>query len=444
MTDSRRVRCIRRRVGALLPVALLLAGPLAPPTRAQTQPASAPAGPVLKHGDRVAITGDSITEQRLYSRFIEDYLLACMPQLDLSVVQFGWSGEKADGLAARLENDLLPFKPHVVTTCYGMNDGLYRPYEPEIGERYAAAMRNIVQRLKAAGVTVVVGSPGAADTYTFRRPELTPSVYNDNLAHLRDIAREIARTEEMPFADVHQPMIDAMQGAKAVLGDAYHVCGGDGFHPAANGHLVMAYALLKALRLDGQIGTVAVEMNGRRWEVSTSDGHKVLSVADGDIELESTRYPFCFFGGEASPDGTRSILPFVPFNAELNRFMLRVRGLPAAGATVTWGATRKHFDRVQLEAGINLAAEFLDNPFADAFKRVDEAVARKQSFETSMIKEGLTWLPKFRELTDRDTQAEAALTTLRERILEKHAKLQAEVPALIVPVRHRLSLRADD
>jgi lysophospholipase L1-like esterase len=431
-------------VGALLPVALLLTAPLAPPTRAQKQPASAPAGPVLKHGDRVAITGDSITEQRIYSRFIEDYLLTCVPQLELSVVQLGWSGEKADGLAARLENDLLPFKPHVVTTCYGMNDGLYRPYEPEIGARYAAALRDSVQRLKAAGATVVVGSPGAVDTHTFRRPELAPTVYNDNLAHLRDIAREVARTAGMPFADVHQPMIDAMQAAKPVLGDAYHVCGGDGFHPAPNGHLVMAYALLKALRLDGQIGTVAVEMNGRPWKVATSDGHKVLSVADGDIELESTRYPFCFFGDEASPDGTRSILPYVPFNAELNRFMLRVRGLPAAGATVTWGAARKHFTRVQLEAGINLAAEYRDSPFADAFKSVDEAVARKQAFETSMVKEGLTWFRKFRELTDRDAEAEAALTKLRARVLEKHARLQAEVRALIVPVRHRLSLRADE
>ena len=85
---------------------------------------------VLAAGQRVAVVGDSITEQKLYSRYIEDYLLMCLSDLELQVVQLGWSGERAPGFAARLENDLLPFRPDVVTTCYGMNDGLYRPYEP--------------------------------------------------------------------------------------------------------------------------------------------------------------------------------------------------------------------------------------------------------------------------------------------------------------------------
>ena len=414
------------------------------PLLAQERPTSTPAAPVLKRGDRVAIVGDSITEQKLYSRFMEDYLLACVPQLELSVVQLGWSGERADGFAARLENDLLPLRPNVVTTCYGMNDGLYRPYEASIGAKYEAPLRAAVQRLKAAGATVVVGSPGAVDTDTFRRGELSPAVYNENLAHLRDIARDVARTEGMPFANVHDAMIAAMQGAKPVLGGKYHVCGPDGFHPAPNGQLVMAYAFLKALGLDGQIGTITVDANGTgAWTVKGSDGHRVLSVADGDIELESTRYPFCFFGEETSPDGTRSILPYVPFNAELNRFVLVVRDWPQAGANVTWGQNTKHFTREQLAAGVNLAAEFLDPPFADAFRKLDEAVAQKQAFETRMIKEGVTWFRSIRTLLDNDAEAETAMTSLRARLLERHAKLLAEVRAAVVPVRHHLVLRAD-
>ena len=34
------------------------------------------ADPVVKDGDRVAIAGDSITEQKIYSRYIEAYLLS--------------------------------------------------------------------------------------------------------------------------------------------------------------------------------------------------------------------------------------------------------------------------------------------------------------------------------------------------------------------------------
>ena len=69
---------------------------------------------VLRKGDRVAIVGDSITEQKQYSRFMETYLLACVPELDLTMYQFGWSGERAPGFANRMENDFVPWNATVV------------------------------------------------------------------------------------------------------------------------------------------------------------------------------------------------------------------------------------------------------------------------------------------------------------------------------------------
>ena len=93
--------------------------------------------PILKKGARVAIIGDSITEQKLYSRYMELYLLACMSHLDLNTIQFGWSGERAGGFANRMNNDLIPFKPDIATTCYGMNDGSYQKYNPGIGAAFS-------------------------------------------------------------------------------------------------------------------------------------------------------------------------------------------------------------------------------------------------------------------------------------------------------------------
>src|SRR5688572_19630536 len=69
-------------------------------------------------GARVAVIGDSITEQKLYSKYVEAYLLACSGVPDVKVFQFGWSGETASGFAGRLENDLGVFKPTVATLCY--------------------------------------------------------------------------------------------------------------------------------------------------------------------------------------------------------------------------------------------------------------------------------------------------------------------------------------
>src|SRR5215204_19944 len=47
-------------------------------------PAPKASGLLLKKGDRVAICGDSITEQKMYSRIIEDYLTMCLPELGIS------------------------------------------------------------------------------------------------------------------------------------------------------------------------------------------------------------------------------------------------------------------------------------------------------------------------------------------------------------------------
>ena len=79
-----------------------------------------PAQNQLQKGDFVAICGDSITEQKQYSVFIEDYLLMCKPQADLRVIQFGWSGEVAPGFLSKMPNEALKFPFTVATTAYGM------------------------------------------------------------------------------------------------------------------------------------------------------------------------------------------------------------------------------------------------------------------------------------------------------------------------------------
>src|SRR5256885_1068680 len=98
--------------------------------------APTPSGLVLKKGDRLAICGDSITEQKMYSRIMEDYLTMCAPELEVSVRQYGWGGERAPGFLARMTNDCLRFKPTIATTCYGMNDHEYPPYGEPIGGTY--------------------------------------------------------------------------------------------------------------------------------------------------------------------------------------------------------------------------------------------------------------------------------------------------------------------
>ena len=398
------------------------------------------AAPVLKQGARVAVVGDSITEQKQYSRFIELYLTVCAPQLQARCFQFGWGGETANGFLRRMDNDLSGFKPDVVTTCFGMNDGGYRLFTPDIGKNYSAPMHQIVAKLKSNGVTVVVGGPGAVDTKCFQRPGATPAVYNDNLAHLSDIARQLADENGFPFANVHEALISAMTKGKAALGDDYDVCGRDGVHPNANGHLVMAYAFLKAMGLDGRIGTITVDLQG---QTTATDGHKVLSAAAGKIALESSRYPFCFTGDDKTSGGTRSILPFVPFNADLNRFTLVVKNLAAPRAKVTWGPESKTFTREQLAAGINLAAEFMQNPFSAPFAAVERAVMAKEDFETALIKDLLTHVPGLLHRTDNDPELKDALDVVLRKLVARHEKLAQALAHAVQPVKHTLVIQGE-
>src|SRR6185437_4207388 len=82
----------------------------------------------IHDGDRVVLYGDSITDQRLYSTFIEEYVLTRFPTWKVQWTQSGVGGDKVSGGAEgpidlRIQRDVLPYKPNIVTIMLGMNDG---------------------------------------------------------------------------------------------------------------------------------------------------------------------------------------------------------------------------------------------------------------------------------------------------------------------------------
>ncbi len=390
--------------------------------------APVPSGLMLKEGDHLAICGDSITEQRMYSRCLETYLTACVPQLKLTARQFGWSGETAPGFLARITNDVLRFKPTIATTCYGMNDHGYRVFEPAIGQRYRDASVAIVRAFTNAGSRVILGSPGCVGPGV-RGTKATPEEMNLNLCELRNAGIEIAQAEGVGFADVFWPMLKAGFRATQRYGDVYLLSGADGIHPDWAGSFVMAYAFLKAMGLDGQIGTIRVDLQAIRAEATA--GHEIQSCRDGEVRIISHRYPFCATGEINKANTIRSAMTLVPFNSELNRFLLVVTNATAPSYIVTWGTGYRSYTREALAKGVNLADDFPVNPFTEAFNRVDAAVAAKQAYETRQIKslfhgdEGAV-----------DIEATAALT---EKARQRYVQALA---AAMVPVEHVIKITA--
>ncbi len=403
-------------------------------------PAKAPKshGLVLRQGDRLAICGDSITEQKMYSRIIEDYLTMCVPELDVTVRQYGWGGERAPGFLARMTNDCLRFKPTIATTCYGMNDHEYRAYEDRIGTTYRANSEAILQSFKAHGVRVIQGSPGCVGKVPGWNKNNTNTLddLNKNLCHLRNIGIELAEKEDVGFADVFWPMLTGGMVAHDLYGTNYAIAGKDGVHPGWAGHTVMAYAFLKALGLKGEIGTFTVNLN--KGKLAASKGHEFVSEKDGTYEVKSTRYPFCSCvcdvegkptypvcgDDDATKDSSvRSGMSLVPFNADLNRFILIAKGGKAENYKVTWGDETKTFTAKQLSHGINLTEEFSRTPFCAAFGKVDAAVAAEQAYETKQIK-----------TIFRSPEAKADMEGVAAKTEQERAPLAEAIKAAFVPV----------
>ena len=401
---------------------------------AKFNPRQAPApGPLLlQPGDTLAIIGDSITEQKMYSRLIETYLTVCVPELKITARQFGWSGETAEGFLKRMTNDCLRFQPTVATLCYGMNDHHYRPFDEENAKWYEEKYSAVVANLEASGARVVVGSagcvgkvPGWTHSSPFTRDEL-----NVNLCAFRDIDIAIAEKYHARFADVFWTMLNASylgETRYATTNGSYMVSGKDGVHPGWAGHLVMAYAFLRALGLDGDIGTLSVDL-GAKTATATA-GHEVKSFQDNTLTVVSSKYPFCVSGETNVDTSLRSGTTLVPFFQDLNRFRLVVKNATAANYQVIWGPATNTYTAAQLAEGVNLAADFVDNPFCDAFKRVDQAVAAKQAYETKQIKSVF-----------HSKEARTEMDRLVRETEAQRAPLAAAIAAAMVPVEHRLTI----
>lgn len=390
----------------------------------------------LPRNSRLAIWGDSITENTLYPRFVEMYLLVCAGRKDIKVCTFGHSGETLGGLISR-QSDLEAFKPTIVSFNYGMNDSQYSLYTYEKGFAYVKTMRSVLAMLYNKGIKqrIVAGPDAVDDNFNRDTPEaffhgansggLTAAqAQNVTLRHFRDFGRSAAVETGSAFADIHNRMLDSYTLAKKDLGSTY----GLGVHPTPNGHFLIAYELLNALSCDGDIGSIDIDMHGN---AQASSGHSVDSYSKGIVVLDSSKYPFCYNYDSFStkgPDRVASILPYVSFSKDLNRFILKVTNLDATSAGVTWGSQTRSFTRDQLANGINLTEQFSCTPFDTTFSQIMRAIGDKQDFENYMIKGTSNYFGN-------DNGG-----NFDENMIAVHAQKDATVKALIVPVRHTIAI----
>ena len=100
---------------------------------------------------------------------------------------------------------------------------------------------------------------------------------------------------------------------------------------------------------------------------------------------------------------------------------------------VTWGNISKEFAADQLSKGINLAAEFLDNPFSEPFRQVEGKISQQQALEVQLVKNLLHDIPTFKQIAPAETDS---LEKVAGALVAKDKAARDASAAAVTPVKH--------
>ncbi|WP_435009740.1 SGNH/GDSL hydrolase family protein [Tundrisphaera lichenicola] len=326
----------------------------------------------LKDGDRVVFYGDSITDQRLYTTFVETYAVTRFPKLNLTFVHSGWGGDRVTGggggpVDVRLERDVEAYKPSVVTIMLGMNDASYQPFREPIFNTYADGYKHIIEKLKAdvPNLRITVIKPSPYDDVT-REPKF-PEGYNSVLVRYGEFLQKLADEAKLDVADLNTSVVEATKKAFASDPKGAENLNKDRVHPGPGGQLLMAEALLKAWNAPSVVSSVTI--NASEGKVTASDKAEVsdLTVKDGVIRWtqldEALPFPINL-KDEATDLAVRSS----DVVEALDQQILKVDGLESDYTLTIDGENVGTFGKDQLAQGVNLAV--LATPMSEQANKV--------------------------------------------------------------------------
>ena len=204
----------------------------------------------FKSGDRILFQGDSITDCGCrdtsnanplgtgYVAIIRGLLSERHPDLDVTVLNRGVSGDRTAELLARWDEDVKPLKPTWLSIMIGVNDVWQKRKNPERHiplEAYIQNYTQLIERAKGYGVArFVLMSPTPAD-------DDSESDLNRLMADYDEAVQHLARDNHAVFVPARTKMLRAIQNAPTVRWTS------DGCHPTISGHAVLAQAWIEAV-----------------------------------------------------------------------------------------------------------------------------------------------------------------------------------------------------
>ncbi|MCW3060667.1 MAG: hydrolase [Capsulimonas sp.] len=313
----------------------------------------------LHDGDRVVFYGDSITDQRLYTTITETYIATRFPEMNIDFTHSGWGGDRVSGggggpIDLRLQRDVFPYKPTVMTIMLGMNDAAYKAFDQGIFDTYSNGYKHILDSVKTndPGVRYTLIVPSPYDDTT--RNANFDGGYNSVLLKYGDFIKSLAPAYGATVADFNTPVVAMLQKAKATDADLSQKIIPDRVHPGYSGHLIMAEALLKSWNAPSIVTKVQIDAKGKK--VVTADNTKVSDLKTGMVISWTQNDNALPMPLDTNDAATALSLKSSDFMQALNQEPLQVTGLKDGSYTLTIDGTEVgDLSAQDLAAGVNLA-----------------------------------------------------------------------------------------
>lgn len=321
----------------------------------------------LENNQRILFLGDSITQDGTYINYIDTFLTAKYPEKNFDLLNLGLSSETVCGLTEpnhpyprpnindRLARILERVKADIVVVCYGMNDGIYAPLDPERFQAFQEGTLKVVNAIKQTGATLYLLTPPPHDAqpvkhkvvpidyypFTFDTPF---EKYDDVLKEYGDWIKSLQIPGVIPV-DIHQPMNEFLATQRTITPDYF--LARDGVHPAPLGHWIMALTLLKIWG-EEPLTTIA-EIDIKKKRVLQGD-IKNLTVIDEAVSFSWTTH-LSFQFNTTMPEGMRNL------ETKILKHTLIAKNYPFPRATLLEGETViATLSAQELAKGVDLSA----------------------------------------------------------------------------------------
>lgn len=391
----------------------------------------------FKDGDRVVMIGDSITEQHLYSNYVEMWTVTRFPHWKITFRNVGIGGDRSVGGNSRFERDVLLHKPTAMTVDFGMNDGSYREFSEQTFKPYMDGLQGMADQAKAANIRTAWVTPQPLDNDEQGATALTG--YNQTLEKFSEGVKTIASKNDGVFVDQFHPYLAVLDSARSKGPKYNRITAGDAVHPGPPGQALMAASILKGMHFPSLVASVTVDAKQKKVTAQENCTVSGLDASEQKVRFTKLDNALPFFPEEAS-----SILPWSSILDELNDYRLQVVGLAP-------GKYKVRIDNVDvveltsesLAAGVDIAAEVLKTgPIAEQAKKVKTAVENKNRYHHDQIFRGIVLnnVPEWiYSAIPREQLEEKKKAIIAER-LQKVIELDAEVAETLEMQSHQFEI----